>query len=101
MVAVNKSGRNARVPVKLFNMSAKVLMIPPRALLCELQEVKVLCSCNPLSEEDKTATTYQQTADTTEKSNADNFRLSDIGVELTDSIISEEQQDMTEAVFEK
>ena len=101
VVAVNKPGRNARVPVKLFNMSAKVLTIPPRALLCELQEVKVLRSCNPLSEEDNAATTCQQTANTTEKSKADNFKLSDIGVDLTDSIISEEQQDMAEAVFEK
>ena len=29
VVAVNKAGRNARVPIKIFNMSAKVLTIPP------------------------------------------------------------------------
>lgn len=33
VVAVNKAGRNARVPVKILNMSAKALTIPPRALL--------------------------------------------------------------------
>ena len=34
VVAVNKAGMNARVPVKVLNMSAKILTIPPRALLC-------------------------------------------------------------------
>ena len=100
VVAVNKAGRNARVPVKLFNMSAKVLTIPPRAVLCELQEVKVLRSCNPLKEEVKPATTCQQTTDTTNQTE-DAFKLSDIGVDLADSIISEEQQEKAEAVFEK
>ena len=88
VVAVNKAGRNARVPVKVFNMSAKILTIPPRALLCELQEVKVLCSCNPLKEEVKPATTCQQTTDTTDQTEEHAFKLSDIGVDLTDSIIS-------------
>ena len=81
-------------------MSAKVLTIPPRAVLCELQEVNVLRSCNPLKEEVKTATTCQQTTDTTDQTE-DAFKLSDIGVDLTDSIISEEQQEKAEAVFEK
>ena len=101
VVAVNKAGRNARVPVKVFNMSAKILTIPPRALLYELQEVKVLRSCNPLKEEVKTATTCQQTTDTTDQTEEHAFKLSDIGVDLTDSIISEEQQEKAEAVFEK
>ena len=101
VVAVNKAGRNARVPVKVFNMSAKILTIPPRALLCELQEVKVLRSCNPLKEEVKTATTCLQTTDTTDQTEEHAFKLSDIGVDLTDSIISEEQQEKAEAVFEK
>ena len=55
VVAVSKDGRNARVPVKIFNMSAKVLTTPPRSLLCQLQVVKALRSCNPLSDKAKTA----------------------------------------------
>lgn len=62
VVAVNKPGRNARVPVKIFNMSATVITIPPRSLLCQLQEVKVLRSCNPLEDDTNTAITNQQTA---------------------------------------
>ena len=44
IVNLDKPGRNARVPVKLFNMSVKVLTLPPKAVLCELQEVNVLPS---------------------------------------------------------
>lgn len=47
IVNLNKPGRTARVPVKIFNMSAKVLTIRPKAGLCKLQEVKVLRSWDP------------------------------------------------------
>ena len=101
VVAVNKAGRNARVPVKIFNMSAKALTIPPRALLCQLQEVKVLRSCNPLSDGTRTATINQQTTDNSVKFEKKPFKLSDIGVDLTDSVISEEQKSDAKSIFEK
>lgn len=101
VVALNKAGRNARVPVKIFNMSAKALTIPPRALLCQLQEVKVLRSCNPLSDGTRTATLSQQTTDNSVKEEKEPFKLSDIGVDLTDSVISEEQKSDAKITFEK
>ena len=58
-------------------------------------------SCNPLKEEVKTATTCRQTTGTTDQTEEDAFKLSDIGVDLTDSIISEEQQEKADAAFEK
>ena len=44
VVTLNNPGKTSRVPVKIFNMSAKVVTIPPRANICELHEVKVLRS---------------------------------------------------------
>ena len=101
VIAVNKVGRHARVPVKIFNMSAKILTIPPKAVLCQLQEVKVLRSCNPLSGELKTASSKQRTADTKDETDNVPFKLSDIGVDLTDSIINEEQNHHAKQVFIK
>ena len=104
VVAVNKAGRNARVPVKIFNMSAKVLTLPPRSLLCELQEVKVLRSCNPLENDTGTAMMGQQTA-AAEKSEdtirQEACKLSDIGVNLADSQITEQQKEKAKQIFLK
>ena len=36
VVTLNNPGKTSRVPVKIFNMSAKVVIIPPRANICEL-----------------------------------------------------------------
>ena len=44
VVSLNKAGKNVRIPVRLFNMSTKMLTIPPRSDLYQLQEVKVLRS---------------------------------------------------------
>ena len=44
VVSLNKAGKNARIPVRLFNMSTKILTIPPKSDLCQLHEVKVLRS---------------------------------------------------------
>ena len=64
-------------------MSAKALTIPPRALLCQLQEVKVLRYCNPFSDGTRTATISQQTTDNSVKNEKKPFKLSDIGVDLS------------------
>ena len=82
-------------------MSAKVLTIPPKSLLCILQEVKVLRTCNPLSDDTHTATTRQQTADNAEKRHDSFFKLSDIGVDLTESVIIAEQKEQAKDVFDK
>ena len=38
MVTLSKPGTSARVPVKMFNLLAKIVTIEPKATLCGLQE---------------------------------------------------------------
>ena len=38
VVSLDKTERSQRVPVRIFNMSAKVLTIKPRSDICELHE---------------------------------------------------------------
>ena len=72
-------------------MSAKVITIAPRYVLCDLQEVRVLRSVTPGESENKTAISGQQTASEKDKNHSDNkFRISDIGVDLTESVLSED-----------
>lgn len=42
IVSLNNPGKTSRVPVRLFNISAKVVTIPSKSNICELQEVNVL-----------------------------------------------------------
>lgn len=42
VVALNKAGQNQRVPVRIFNMSARTITVSPHSTLCQLQEVKIL-----------------------------------------------------------
>ena len=100
VVALNKPGKNARVLIRIFNMSAKVLTLQPKSLLCQLHEVKVLRSCTPETKSDNVARTQQHTAscdsdDTTE------FNLSDIGVDLSNSKLTEDQKVRAAEVFQK
>ena len=44
IVSLNNPGKTSRVPVRLFNISAKVVTIQPKSSICELQEVNVLRS---------------------------------------------------------
>ena len=41
VVKLDPKGKNQRVPVKIFNVSARKVQIEPRTPLCELQEVRV------------------------------------------------------------
>ena len=47
LVNLNQPGKSARVPVRIFNMSAKVLTIQPNTPLCELREAKALRNWTP------------------------------------------------------
>ena len=51
VVSLNKNGNYQRINVKVFNISAKVLTVKPKTLLCELHAVKVLESVNHLMPE--------------------------------------------------
>ena len=73
VVTLNNPGKTSRVPVKIFNMSAKVVTIPPRANICELHEVKVLRSPEVVPKTKSTSeTTFvnQQTASSEKKADS-------------------------------
>ena len=105
VVRLNRQGKTARVPVRIYNMSAKGITIAPRSLLCDLQEVKVLRSVTPVDTENKTAISGQQIASEIEDSDTNNsenkFSLSDIGADLTESVLSEDQKEKASLIFEK
>ena len=46
VIALNKPGKSARIPVKVFNMSARPVTIPAKSPVCELKEVTVLRSAD-------------------------------------------------------
>ena len=41
-VSLNNPGKTSRVPVRLFDMSTKVVCIPSKSNICDLQEINVL-----------------------------------------------------------
>ena len=100
VVALNKPGKNARVPIRIFNMSAKVLTLQPKSLLCQLHEVKVLRSCTPETKSDNVAWTQQHTASCNIDDETE-FNLSDIGVDLSNSKLTEDQKVRAAEVFQK
>ena len=51
VVSLEKAGNYQRVPVKVFNMSAKIMTIKPNSNICELHDVKVMRTADPLSSE--------------------------------------------------
>ena len=48
------------MPVRIFNILAKVLTIGPKSDLCELQEVKVLRNVDPVGEDEHIVNVNQQ-----------------------------------------
>lgn len=84
VVRLDKPGTTARVPVRLFNITAKVVTIPAKSNICSLEEVKVLKS-DPLADKHHSATpayTHQQTTSVNNKT----------GVDLEDTSLSQEQK---------
>ena len=60
VVSLEKTGNYQRVQVRLFNISAKVVNIKPKSDLCELHEVKVLRSVDPITQKEETVNINQQ-----------------------------------------
>ena len=87
VVKVNKDEKCERVAVRIFNISAKTLEIQPKSSLCELHEVKVLRSVDPIQKDGKNARSYQQRADVSAAA-----QLPD-QINLTDSNITEEEKE--------
>ena len=86
VVSLNNAGKNARIPVHLFNMSTKIRTIPPKSDLCQLHEVKVLRSPALVKEGDSSASVNvnQQTV-SAEKVNKPM-------VDLSKSVLTEDQK---------
>ena len=87
VVTLNKPGTSARVPVKVFNLSAKVVTVQPKATLCELQEVTVLRSAelSKVSSKGSKVNIQQQNVILPDAKTSSNF-------DLSNSAISEEQK---------
>ena len=49
VVSIKGNQHYSKIPVKVFNISARTLKIEPHSHLCELHEVKVLKPCSPSS----------------------------------------------------
>ena len=89
IVSLNNRGTTARVPVRIFNMSAKVVTLPSKSDLCHLSEVKVLRSPSFAKRESiKTETVHlnQQTVNEEELFDSK-------GIQLDDSILTPEQKE--------
>ena len=88
VVKLDNPGKTSRVPVRLCNLSARVITIPPKANLCDLHEVKVLRSPSVAKTDNKQKTSVnvnQQCAVDT-KSNTPP------GLDLENSVLTIEQK---------
>ena len=88
VVALVKGEKYQRVPVRLFNMSAKVITIKPKSDLCELHEVKVLRSVDPVASNEETVTVNQHRVTEERKSTEEQLPS---GIKLEESNLSPEQ----------
>ena len=85
IVTLSNPGKTARVPVRVCNMSAKVVTLPSKTSLCDLHEVKVLRSL-PLGDKDSVkAHVNQHRAETDNPSHL-------AGIDLSDTKLSPEQK---------
>ena len=89
VVTLNKPGTSARVPVKGFNLSAKIVTIQTKATLCELQEETVLRSADlaKSSGNGKMVNVQQQNASVSEKK-------SSFDIDLSESALNAEQKEV-------
>ena len=85
VVPLNKPGKNAHIPVYIFNISAKAMHTPAKAVLCELHKVKGLRSVDPFLANCDSTHVSNQTPST-------KFDLQDIWVSLDNSRLISEQK---------
>ena len=85
IVSLQMIGTSQRVPVRIYNMSAKVLHIKPNSDLC-LHDVKVLRHIHPISSYIKKAHLNQQSTSVTGKEALPE------GISLGDANISEDEK---------
>ena len=89
VVTLNKHGTSARVPVKVFNLSTKIITIQPKATFCKLQEVTVLRSADlaKSSGNENMVNGQQQNASVLDKK-------SSFDIELSESALNTEQKEV-------
>ena len=95
VVKLDAVGKYQRVSVRLYNISASPIVIAPKTDLCELHEVKVLRSVDPVGEAVHTAQYCQQTVQTEEE------RKLPEGIDVTSSNLTEEQREQLEDFLSK
>ena len=84
-MTLSNPSKTARLPVRVCNMSAKIVTLPQKTSLCDLHEVKVLRYL-PLGDKDSVkAHVSQQRVETEKISHLD-------GVDLSDTKLSAEQK---------
>ena len=98
IVSLDKVGNSQRVQVRIFNMSAKVLDIKPRSDICELHDVKILRSINPLTETERIAQAAQQSVT---DSHNNNTKTSVEGINLETSTLTDQQKERATEFFNK
>ncbi len=91
VVRLSNPGKTSRVPVKLCNLSATTITLPAKSIVCELQEVKVVRSCEFGSTDKATANVSQRTTSTP----MDELDKPSFGVDLHESDLSEQYCDRT------
>jgi hypothetical protein len=87
VVTLGNPGKSSRVPVRLFNMSAKVVTIPEKANLCDLHEVKVLRS--PVIGNENIAPVHQQSTSGKETNDKEVIE----GIDLSDTNLTEKEKE--------
>ena len=91
VVSVNTT--STRIPVRICNISAKVLSVPPKANLCELHEVKVLRSWSP-------SHISNVTGKQTEGIESEDV-LKSLGVNMTDCCLEDKERDTARNILSK
>ena len=89
--SLDKTERSQRVPVRIFNMSAKVLTIKPRSDICELHEVKVLRHADHETQQQETIQVKQHIAE--EDTDTQNKTNLPEGVDLGGSNLTTDQKE--------
>ena len=94
VVRTNRPGRTARIPVRVCNMSAKVVRIPPFTPVCDLAEVKVL-KRDPVKEMTEGSSAQQHQHSVTTNNDGK------LGINLEGTVLSKEQKEQAHSFLSK
>ena len=97
IVSLDKDQTYQQVPVRIYNLSAKVITIQPKSDLCELHEVKVLHNNDLVATEEETVTVKQHRVE----EQKDKIEEQIHGIKLEGSNLSLEQADQLQTLLLK